>query len=330
MGEFELIRRYFQSARPARADVALGIGDDCALLRTPGEGALLAVSIDTLVEGTHFLPGTDPAWIAQRLLGAAVSDLAAMAARPAWFTLALTLPQADPDWLEPFAAALAQRARELQITLVGGDTTRGALTLSVQVHGWVAAQQALTRAGARPGDQVLVSGTLGDSHAGLQTLLKPGLAAQDAQVEWLQRRFYRPEPRVELALALAPYLHAAIDISDGLLADLGHILQQSAACGGAAGACLALERLPLSVSLLSQVDTATAQHWALSGGEDFELCFAAPAETVDECLRIAGQLGVQLTCIGQFESEPGLRLQQDGRAVAAPQGAGGYDHFGSQ
>jgi len=334
VGEFELIRRYFQM--PAEQplgqgagtdDLLLGIGDDCALLRPQADGSVLAVSIDTLVEGTHFLPGTDPAWIAQRLLGAAVSDLAAMAARPAWFTLALTLPAADPAWLEPFAAALAQRARELQIRLVGGDTTRGPLTLSVQVHGWVAPERALTRAGAQPGDLVLVSGTLGDSHAGLQSLLQQWPATP--QVAWLQQRFYRPEPRLELARALAPHLHAAIDISDGLLADLGHILEQSGQRGGAGGARLELEMLPLSEALCATVDVERAQRWALSGGEDFELCCAAPPQTLDNCLQIARQLGVKLSCIGRFEAQAGLRLVQGGVELPVSQTEAGYDHFGS-
>lgn len=321
MGEFELIRRYFESAVAANGTVALGIGDDCALLRAPMDGSLLAVSIDTLVEGVHFLPGTDPAQLAQRLLGAAVSDLAAMAATPAWFTLALTLPQADPQWLEPFATALAARAAELGIALVGGDTTHGPLTLTVQVHGWVQPETALRRDRAQVGDCVLVSGTLGDSRGGLQTLLDHD--DSNDGVDWLRQRFYRPEPRVELAQALASGLHAGIDISDGLLADLGHILEQSGV-----GARIDLEQLPLSNALVEYAGLEQAQHWALNGGEDFELCLTAAPDQLPRLEQLAAEQGVRLSCIGWIDAEPGLNLYSQGEPLAVP--AAGYDHFGVQ
>jgi len=319
VGEFELIRRYFADTAQARGDVALGIGDDCALLVPPCDGAQLAVSIDTLVEGTHFLPGTRSDYLAQRLLGAAVSDLAAMAARPAWFTLALTLPDANPAWLEPFSRALAERAGELDIALVGGDTTRGPLTLTVQVHGWVEPERALKRSGARDGDLILVSGTLGDSRGGLQTLLdqepdRPSNA-------WLRRRFYRPEPRVELARVLAPSLHGGIDISDGLLADLGHIADCSVL-----GARIELERLPLSDQLIAYAGLEQAQRWALGGGEDFELCLTAAPERLASCMDAAQALGIRLTCIGSMRQGRGVELLSQGEPCSADHA--GYDHFG--
>lgn len=322
MGEFELIRRYFADRALAREDVVVGIGDDCALLCPRGDQQVLAVSIDTLVEGVHFLPGSDPAWLAQRLLGAAVSDLAAMAATPAWFTLALTLPQADPAWLEPFARALAERAAELEIALVGGDTTRGPLTLTAQAHGWVAPEQALRRDAAQAGDLILVSGTLGDSRGGLQ--VQQAASAVNADTAFLLQRFFRPEPRVELARMLAPRLHAGIDLSDGLLADLGHIARRSGL-----GARIELEQLPLSPQLVAYAGERQAREWALSGGEDFELCVTAPEDALEACLNMAAEVGVQLTCIGRMQAgEAGVELYHRGRLQ--PVTELGYDHFGGE
>ncbi len=320
MGEFELIRRYFAERAGRRDDVVVGIGDDCALLRPPGGDALLAVSIDTLVEGVHFLPGSDPARIARRLLGAVVSDLAGMGATPAWFTLALTLPAAEPDWLEPFAHALAERAAELGIVLVGGDTTRGQLTLTAQAHGWVAPQRALRRDGARDGDLILVSGTLGDSRGGLQ--VQQDQAAATESTRFLLDRFFSPEPRIGLAQALAPELHAGIDISDGLLADLGHICAQSGLA-----AQIELERLPLSPALIDYAGPRRAREWALSGGEDFELCVTAPPAALARCLALAAEQGIALTCIGQMRrGEPRVEVCSEGKPL--PVSAHGYDHFG--
>lgn len=300
------------------AGVITGIGDDCAVLQVPA-GQQLVVSIDTLVEGTHFLPDTPPAEVANRLLGAAVSDLAAAAATPAWLTLALTLPEADPHWLEPFAAALAQRADELGISLVGGDTTRGAtLTLSAQVHGLVAEGQALLRSGAQVGDRILVSGTLGDSRGGLETLLQP--LPVDDRVQYLQQRFYRPEPRIELARRLRPHVHAGLDISDGLLADLNHLLEASGV-----GAEIERDRVPCS-DALRQTYPQQAVDWALSGGEDFELCLSVAAEQAGACIAAAQTLGIGLTEVGRMTAERGLRvLDAEGRVIEGL--VQGYDHF---
>ncbi len=317
MGEFELIQQYFRRAAEGPG-VREGIGDDCAVLAVPA-GQELVVSIDTLVEGTHFLPGIPPACLAERLLGAAVSDLAAAAAQPAWLTLALTLPEANANWLEPFAAALAQRCHELGIALVGGDTTRGPLlVLSAQVHGWVESGQALLRRGAQPGDVILVSGTLGDSRGGLETLLHPEMAIDDH--EWLQRRFYRPEPRVALARALRPWLHAGLDISDGLMADLGHVLEASGV-----GAEIEQSSLPVS-DQLKRSFPEQAYQWALTGGEDFELCLIAPRSAVSACLQKAAELGLSLTPVGHISIEPGLRVvDSSGQRITGL--TEGYDHF---
>lgn len=319
MGEFELIHTYFARHAARRDDVALGIGDDCALL-VPPAGAQLAVSIDTLVEGVHFLAGTDPARLAERLLGAAVSDLAAMAAEPAWFTLALTLPAADPAWLEPFAQALARRAAELNIVLVGGDTTRGPLTLTAQAHGWVKPDEALTRSGAQEGDLVLVSGSLGDSRGGLQTLLDNDCSPE---TDFLRQRFFRPEPRIALARALCRRVSAAIDLSDGLISDLGHIAEQSEL-----GARIDLDTLPVSSALKAYAGLEKARRWALSGGEDFELCLTLAPEQLQPCLDAADSLGLPLTCVGQMHAGSGVSVFLDGRPWKSSQQ--GYDHFGEQ
>lgn len=322
MGEFELIQNYFAAGAAPAKGVVLGIGDDCALLEPSSAGQVLAVSIDTLVEGRHFLPGTPPEHLATRMLGAAVSDLAAMGATPAGFTLALTLPKADPSWLEPFSQALAQRARELEIPLIGGDTTAGPLTLTAQVQGWVDPQQVLTRNGAQVGDLVCVSGTLGDSHAGLRLQLEPeqGARLDGAERDYLQQRFYCPQPRLKLGQTLLGWASAAIDVSDGLLADLGHILGRSGV-----GAQVELTQLPLSAPLKAMAG-AEALQWAASGGEDFELCFTLPKRFAGELPRLAERAGINLAIIGEIVAEEELKVFEQQREVMPAQA--GFDHFG--
>lgn len=303
--------------------VVVGNGDDCAVLEVP-PGQELVVSIDTLVEGVHFLPDSPPELVAARLLGAAASDLAAMAATPAWLTLALTLPGADQHWLEMFSAALHQRCSELGLVLVGGDTTRGPVkVLSAQVHGLIPRGQAWQRSGAEPGDRILVTGTLGDSRGGLETLQQPLPEAADPEaVRQLRNRFYRPEPRVALACRLRDAVHAAIDISDGLLGDLGHILSASGV-----GAVLHADRLPLS-SALCRLYPQRAREWALAGGEDFELCMTIPPERLESCHDRARTLGVRLTEVGEITAATGLQVQSDGRPLRELPNS--WDHFRSK
>lgn len=320
MGEFELIRRYFARESLNDPSVYLGIGDDCALL-CPPTGQLLAVSIDTLVEGVHFLPGTPGDKVASRLLGAAVSDLAAMAATPAWFTLALSMPSFDQDWLEPFASCLAETAQGLGIHLVGGDTTRGPLTLSVQVHGFVEPSLALKRSGAQVGDIIAVTGYLGESKGGLESLLKD--EPETPTIAHLRQRFYAPTPRIKLARALAPFIHSAIDISDGFLADLKHILKASHV-----GAKVDADAVLLSHELLAFAgNTALARQWALTGGEDFELCLTLPSEHWEHCQRKAQALSIPLTCVGEITNTDALDIWESGHKVHYTQD--GYDHFRS-
>ncbi|MGB0732623.1 MAG: thiamine-phosphate kinase [Pontibacterium sp.] len=315
MGEFELIEQYFNLHRE-QTGVDIGIGDDCAVLSIP-PNTQLAVSIDTLVEGTHFLSETAPEQLASRLIGAAASDLAAMGATPAWLTLSLCLPDADENWLAAFAQRLHEECRTLGLHLVGGDTTKGPLVLTAQVHGYVAQQQALTRHGAREGDYICVSGTLGDSRAGLAIQLNELDSHSIAPVDkdYLLNRFFRPTPRIALGQALVSKANACIDISDGLLADLTHILSASDL-----GAQLDLSQLPISSSLVASVsDVQTRQAWALSGGEDFELCFTLPKSMATP--QFLNALPTPVTIIGEVCRELGIHTAQP-----LPD-CFGFDHF---
>ncbi|OMH39368.1 thiamine-phosphate kinase [Motiliproteus sp. MSK22-1] len=327
ISEFSLIERYFTSLEQQPNGVALGIGDDCALLEVP-DGYQLAVSIDTLVEGVHFLPGTPAEHIASRVFGACLSDLAAMGAEPAWITLALTIPRASEDWLEGFSRALSQKMTTFNVTLVGGDTTRGHLTISMQVHGWVPKGQALQRNTAKINDYVFVSGTLGDSAAGLDQL-KTGsdktaehrLDKKNNQRDYLIQRFQHPEPRISTGLAIRTFASAAIDISDGLLADLGHILEQSKV-----GATIEEDLLPISNALAENYDQQQVQRWALTGGEDFELCFCIPEIQMESFQQALEGHPVKLTCIGQLTKQQGIILKSR-NGKTKPVAAQGYEHF---
>lgn len=320
MGEFELIRRHFLPLGPAPLaagghGVALGIGDDCALLDLAA-GQQLALSIDTAVAGVHFPHDADPEAVAQRSLRVALSDLAAAGAEPLGFTLALTLPRADDAWLTAFARGLAGASATYHCPLIGGDTTKGPLTISIQVHGSLPRGRMLTRSGAAPADQVLVSGTLGDARAALDVLQEP------APSPALLARYWYPEPRLALGTALRGLASAAIDISDGLLADLGHI----AAASGVA-IRLDAEALPLSPALTAAVTAATARGYALSGGDDYELAVCVPPAQLDEARRRAAALGCPLTRIGEVEAGSGLRCV-DRTGQALDPGTTGYQHFG--
>jgi len=310
-GEFSLIARYFDRVRSSRLDVETGIGDDCALLNIP-EKQTLAISTDTLVCGHHFLPDIDPADLAYKALAVNVSDLAAMGADPAWLTLALTLPEVDESWLEAFSDALFEQLNYYDMQLIGGDTTAGPLSMTLAIHGYVPAGRALKRSGAKPGDWIYVTGTPGDSAAGLAILQKQ-LTVPDANDEaYFVRRHLRPTPRILHGQALRDRASSAIDLSDGLISDLGHILKASGV-----GARIAMRR---------HVEPDQALRWALSGGEDYELCFTVPElnrGTLDVAL---ANLGAGFTCIGQImpESE-GLQFVQNGSPVTLDWK--GYDHF---
>ena len=319
-GEFSLIARYFDRVRSSRRDVETGIGDDCALL-TVAEKQLLAISTDTLVSGIHFLPDIDPRDLGYKALAVNLSDLAAMGADPSWLTLAITLPEVDESWLAAFSDSLFELLDYYDMQLIGGDTTRGPLSMTLGIHGLVPVGRALKRSGARPGDWIYVTGTPGDSAAGL-AILQDRLTVEDpAQAAYLKKRHLRPTPRILHGQALRDLASSAIDLSDGLISDLGHILKASEC-----GARIDLDSLPYSEAMKANVNPEQAMQWAFSGGEDYELCFTVP-ELNRGALDVAiGNLGIPFTCIGQVgpESE-GLQFFQDGKPVTL--NLKGYDHF---
>ncbi|MBO0988217.1 thiamine-phosphate kinase [Delftia sp. SD018] len=318
MGEFDLIRRFFQ--RPVRR-AALGVGDDCALL-APAPGMQLAVSSDMLVEGRHFFADVDPRLLGHKSLAVNLSDLAACGARPLAFTLALSLPRADAAWTEAFAGGLLALADAHGCELVGGDTTQGPLNICITVFGEVPPGQALLRSGARAGDDIWVSGSLGDARLALEALLShttlpPGTLAAARQ------RLEAPTPRVALGQALRGIASSALDVSDGLLGDLGHILEQSRV-GASLDTRLVTPLLdagrhtPLAIDLLHQC--------TLSGGDDYELCFTAPADRRDAVQAAGRDSATRVTRIGCIEEQPGLRLIGPDGAAMAPRWTS-FDHF---
>jgi thiamine-monophosphate kinase len=325
LGEFELIERYFRQPaerlRQLRGDVPLGIGDDAALLAPPA-GQHLVAALDTLVEGRHFPPRSPPRSIGQRALAVNLSDLAAMGADPAWFLLALTMPAADEVFLEGFAGGMLELAAEHGMALVGGDTTAGALAVSVQVLGFVQSGMALRRTGGAPGDLLYVSGTLGDAAAGLKLAMgqSTGGDLEDAQRQWLLDRFRFPAPRIALGRALRGIASACIDVSDGLAADAGKL---AAACGG--GALIEIERLPLSAALRKFAGPEAAARLALTGGDDYELCFSVAPALVPQLTARVGEAGCRITCIGRLTAGEGVHVTDHGEAAGFD--TSGYDHF---
>jgi thiamine-monophosphate kinase len=325
LGEFELIRRFFvrQSAAPdsagaVQSGVILGIGDDAALLDMP-PGSELVAAVDSIVAGRHFPEGADARSIGHRALAVNLSDLAAMGATPAWATLALTMPDADGAWLERFAAGLLDLADAHGVALVGGDTTRGPLTISVQLLGHVPRGRALRRSGARAGDLLAVTGTLGDAGAGLEFVGAALPETRPAALE-LIRRFEYPTPRVRFGLAARGIASAAMDLSDGLVGDLPKLAQASGLA-----AHVSVERLPMSESMRAVVPAAQALAWALAAGDDYELLLAVPAPRYAELEAAAGQLNLRLTTIGELRAGGGVTWSLNG-ADFVP-GVRGWDHF---
>lgn len=315
MSEFDLIANYFTGVGVSRDDVLVDVGDDCALLSVPA-GRELAVSIDTLVAGVHFLPGCDPESLGWKSLAVGLSDLAAVGAEPAWATLALTLPQADETWLAGFARGFGAMAAAQDVRLVGGDLTRGPLTISVQVHGFVPIGHALRRGGARPGDLVCVSGGIGDAGLALRHLQKA-----EHLDDYLRRRLERPTPRVELGELLRGVATAAIDLSDGLIADLGHLLAASGC-----GARIELDRLPLADQVAGVVASSGDWGLPLASGDDYELCFTIPPARAAELAVLSAAARCPLTHIGDIDAQPGLRFVQ-GKGQPWSSSRSGYDHF---
>jgi thiamine-monophosphate kinase len=326
MAEYDLIALIQTRCAVAREDVRLGIGDDATLLAVPA-GQVLAVSTDTLVAGVHFPQSTKAYDIGWKALAANLSDLAAMSATPAWATLALTLPEADSRWVAEFAEGFAALAREFKLALVGGDTTQGPLSITVTVHGFVPENAALLRGGARVGDAVFVTGTLGDAAAGLRCLdkndadadrlLSVPLGTREALIE----RLNRPTPRVAQGLALRGRASACIDVSDGLLADLGHICAASGV-----GAQIDVGALPASSALLALFDAERRCAFQVSGGDDYELCFTAAEADAAALLGDLARGGCGATRVGRIVAENGIRVHDSaGNSVAVSRP--GWEHF---
>lgn len=321
MTEFELIQRFFAGDR-AKGEVALGIGDDCALIRwSPSD--YLAISTDSQVEGRHFPARYPAACVATRALGAATSDLAAMGAMPMGCLLALTLPKPDPEWVKGFSDAFKACADKWQIPLLGGDTTAGPLQVTVTVLGRVSAKEALLRSGASVGDDLWVSGRLGDAAGALKfRQAEPDQAFDElpqGPVASLVARYDRPEPRLSLGIWLLGKATAAIDISDGLVADVGHICDRSGL-----GAEIRLESLPVSDALSQVYPASEIETFALYGGDDYELCFSAPAHLRTQL----EQAPFSLTRIGHMTTGGGVQLSRGGKLF--PPTGSGFDHFRGQ
>jgi len=316
--EFQLIEHFFTKQALSRRDVELGIGDDCALV-IPAANKAIAISCDTLVENVHFYPNMPAKALGYKSLAVNLSDLASMGAEPAWMTLALTLPNVDEEWLTGYSLGLFEAAEYYNIALVGGDTTRGPRSITVTVNGQVPAGTALTRSGAKNGDWIYVTGTLGDSALGLDVLRGSKQVALEHQ-SYLVNRHYYPTPRVLAGLALRALASSAIDLSDGLYSDIQHVLQQSGI-----SAIIDVDLLPLSDALKSSVTDEEALSYALTGGEDYELLFSVP-EAKKGALEIAlANTGVSFTQIGQISSGEKLRLIRNGQPYI-PTNIG-FEHF---
>lgn len=316
MSEFDLISRYFTRATPG---ALLGVGDDAALLQV-SEGNVLAVSSDMLVSGTHFFPDADPFLLGHKTLAVNLSDMAAMGAAPRWATLAIALPDEDEAWLAQFSAGFFALAQQYGVELVGGDTTRGPLNLCVTIFGEVPAQQALRRSGAQPGDEIWVSGQLGDAALALAHL-QGNISLSTVELAACEAALHQPQPRVALGLALRGIASSAIDISDGLLADLGHVLEASSVA-----AQLDFMALPVSLSVSRNYDQPLGMQCALAGGDDYELCFTAPVTHHAGVLRIATQLELPLARIGKIVAGSGC-LVHDSAGNPINVEVCGYDHF---
>ena len=295
IGEFELIQRFFKTGADAmnpKSEIDLGIGDDCALIH-PSSNQEIAITTDMLVEGRHFFVGSDPELLGRKALAVNLSDLAAMGATPLGFTLALALPSADQIWLEAFSKGLFSLAKQFSCSLLGGDTTAGPLTISITAFGTIPKGEAIRRSGAKPGDDIWVSGELGDARLALAAL-RHEIALTEIDLKQMEDRMHQPIPRVELGTHLRGLATAALDVSDGLLGDLKHILNQSKV-----DAQIWIDQLPKSAILLKQ-DLSIQNQFAASGGDDYEICFTADKHQRDAFEQISKTLNLPLTRIGQI------------------------------
>ncbi|MET0534724.1 MAG: thiamine-phosphate kinase [Steroidobacter sp.] len=315
LGEFDIIARYF-TRKSERSDVVLGIGDDAAVLDSQ-PGRKLVVAMDTIVEGVHFPVDTDASDIGYRALAVNLSDLAAMGAEPSWMTLSLSLPRANEQWLNGFASGLFELAQDYNVALVGGDTVRGPLVITVQIAGWVEADGWLTRSGAKPGDLLFVSGIPGEAAAGLAVVQRRMMGGEAAS--FLKHRFLRPRPRIELGRQLRTIASAAMDVSDGLLTDLKKVCAASGV-----GARLNVDDLPESAAMLELFEADDCWQYALAGGDDYELLFTLPPDRV-AAMRSTLQLQQRVTQIGIITEDTSVQCLFDGQPFRIKRG--GYEHF---
>ncbi len=322
--EFDIIRQYFtpSSISQTRDDVVLGIGDDAAILDISEhhQQHQLVQSVDTLVAGVHFPIETSPQDIAYKALAVNLSDMAAMGAEPAWFTLAITLPDADEKWLQAFSESLSIIAKQYNVQLIGGDTTNGPLCISITINGFVPAGKALTRHKAQVADKIYVSGTIGDAALALAAWQGQCLLREES-IGYLQQRLNRPKPQIELGLLLSEYASSCIDISDGLIADLEHITDNSNV-----GAKINFEKIPRSKEFnLNLTDDTLIIPLVLSGGDDYELCFTIPLSRQAGFDKVIKENKMSVTCIGEIESQPSVRCIKDNKEIDIP--GTGYQHF---
>jgi len=332
IGEFDLIQRFFKTGADAmhpKSAIGLGIGDDCALIH-PALNEEIAITTDMLVEGRHFFVGADPELLGFKALAVNLSDLAAMGARPIGFTLALALPKANQQWLEAFSKGLFSIAKQYSCSLIGGDTTSGPLTISITAFGSSPTGKAIRRSGAKPGDDIWVSGRLGDARLALAAL-RHEIVLPETDLQQIEHRMHQPTPRVELGIQLREVASAALDISDGLLGDLKHILEQSQV-----DAQIFLDRLPKSEILLKQ-NSAIQNQFAACGGDDYELCFTAGSHQRDAIHRISQSLELTLTHIGQITEKKNTAIHlelfsADGKRLSDTEKMPllkSFDHFAS-
>ncbi|MGR6833429.1 thiamine-phosphate kinase [Aliivibrio wodanis] len=327
--EFNLIDKFFVHGNLTREDVDLGIGDDCALVTVP-ENHQVAITTDTLAAGTHFLATANPISVGYKALASNLSDIAAMGAKPTWVSLALTLPEPDEEWLNGFCEGFFDLAKQHHVQLIGGDTTKGPLSITITVQGIVPRGEALTRKGAKAGDDIYVTGLLGDSAAGLDVLLNTSKQIKTELEIELERRHYYSTPRVELAQRLRSLCHSALDISDGLISDLGHILKQSDM-----SARIDVSKLPISDELVKYFygSRDQCQKTALTSGEEYELCFTAPKENREAIKQITTLLNQKVSIIGEIVDESFTNIQDSvqlhEQMTKLDWTLYGYDHFRS-
>lgn len=319
MTEFQLIDQFFAKHVSKRTDVVLGIGDDCAILQPPADQQLV-MTTDTFIEEIHFPKKTDPHAIGYKSLAISLSDIAAMGAEPAWALLSLTLPKADEKWLAEFCRGFYYLIDKYSLALTGGNTAHGPLSITTQVTGFIPPDKAMLRSGAKPGDLIYVTGTLGDAGLGLKVLQGKAKLPDADKKEMLKRYFY-PEPRVKEGMTLRQLATSCIDISDGLAGDLNHILESSNV-----GATIYTHKLPLSKTLRTAIKSEAAWQLALISGDDYELCFTIPAGLQSSFELMFGSYDCGYICIGKIEAEKGLRiLDPENKPFKIEKK--GYEHF---